>query len=441
MIDPYIECMNQWRNEYFSAEEEKVWEKNSGEYIKGIEDSISKRKRPDPQKALEHFRKPHPRIPDLWIGEPSSEVVTMNGAQAMRRALTEAMNQNPNVLYWGTDVFKGKEFARSEDGSGSVIEISAGGYFTQSRGLHDAFGMLPYRVMNTAIDEDAVIEWLLGMSTTTIENNEHGLRPFYDGQYADYVIEAFKAWHILSQIYYTTSGKIMRPMGTLMLEGATAGGGIMHSHVVEGKVYQTPASVDILCASTPEMLYKTLKYCLLYETNPYVIVADRLMLLGKKQQFTIDTGLIEPGHGRILRSGGERAQCITFGPQTNVVNDVLQSNDFDSDEIGHIDLCSLRPFPHQDLKKFLSTGKGPIIISSQEPKMQSFANQIATLLLEEGEDEYRAIVRDRPVYVLCAVDDAPAVPCDGISMSAIIPTVSMMKESLSRILEKEKTSN
>ncbi len=438
IVDPYettIESLIQ--KGFVQKKEVEAWQQEAKANVEEAQEEVMQRAVPKPEYALQNIRLATPSIQDLRNGEYSHERMRVNGSEAVRQALTESMEENPNILAWGTDIYKGLSIDR---GTGNTLRHTwQGGYFKQEDGLFPQFGDQPMRVMNTPIAERDVLKFALGMATTPTNEKDlkDALRLFVDFQYADYGIEAWPAWHVLANVLYTTSGQITRPVGVLLPSGAVPGGGTMHSHEVAAKAYQTNTNVDVFYTSDPESTYKLLRYCLLYENNPYILMADKKMFLGgesARQEFEIGTGFIEPGRARTVKEG-KGLQILSYGSMVNTIRKSLDLlDDQFKEDIGVLDIMSLRPFPVDDVYNFLDGGKGNVIIAHEEPKAQGFGNQIHSFLTR-GDSDFRDLTRNREFYIEGS-EDVPNPPCDGILLDEVLPNAQKMRDIiLSRLTD------
>lgn len=419
IVDPTAYVLKDLQKKgYISAEEVKLWSKEAGDKIDAIVEEVLTRPRPDPKTATRNIRLVTPEI----TGVPySHEKLTLNISEAIRLAQAEAMEENPNVLVLGTDVVKGL-------GIHGDRFIQEGGYFNQQDGLFEKFGKLPHRITNMPINELSVIKYLMGMSTTFTGNGklDETNRILYDPQYIDYGVEGLPGLYVQGNRLYLTDGKITITFGMLLLSGSAPGAGPMHAGELASMVYQTPSSVDVFYASDPETVYKGLKCNMLYNNNPYMFMVDKTRIYERKT-FERGTGLLPPGKARVVKEG-KVAQIIGFGPMINKTMDVLNSGSLRpvlEETTGVLDLVSLRPFPYEDVKKFLKEGSGPIFIvheepigkwdddtseDPQEPIIKGFAAQIASLLVTNP--ELYEIVKDRlPIYPIGS-KPVPVIPCD-----------------------------
>lgn len=422
IVDPVQTSLVYLQQKGYATEDEiGTWQEAAKAQMANNSRQVFTRTRPKPEDAMRNIRLESPRITETKY---PNEKVTLNISEAIQRAIQEAMEVNRNVLVMGPDVYKGLSIRKA---GGKIIEIDQGGYFNQTNDLFRKFGHDPRRIHNTPVAEQDVLKYALGMSTTPTDPKtlRNALRILIDFQYADYGIEAFPAWHVLSHIFYTTDGNITRPVGVLLPSGSVAGGGPMHSHEVAAKAFQTPSSVDVFYTSGPETTYKLLRYCMLYGNNPYIFMVDKTRIF-QREEFEIGTGFFEPGRAKV-RKPGKGIQFISYGPMANKVSTAVEQLNKDVQEgIGILDVVSLRPFPKQDTVKYLEHGTGPIVIAHEEPQLQGFGNQIASMLARK-DSELHDVVKNRDIYLIGS-KDVPVPPCDGILMNAVIPTTQNIRD-------------
>lgn len=416
---------------FVTSEQQAQWlEEASDEITKQVAE-VMKGDRPDPEEATKYVRMPY--ILKNRGNHPQGEYELMT-RQAIDKALINARRINPNVLVMGTDVYKG----RLVEG-GKVVPT--GGYWRQEEGYAQEFMKYPRALTNTLIDEPAVMEYGLGMATTTTdyESLMKSLSVLYDGQYSDYTIQGKAAFHVLSNAPYTTSGQVTRRFGLLAPSGAISGGGLMHAHELVSDFYQTPPNVDIFYGTDPEAVYKGLLWNLLNNPNPYVFMLDK-STMEQKQKFVVGSKLLEPGHGRIL-SEGSRLQFVGYGAGVNTVRAALRELEKEDkvSGIGLFDIYSIRPFPVRDLAVFLEGGQGPIVIAHQEPvadysddeqlepTSKAFGTQVYELL--NRHPDLRALIGGREIL---HIGSRPVTgpPCDKILLDEVILTPKKVRQTV-----------
>lgn len=419
ILDPVQAALATLENDgYITAAQRATWQEEAETAKNQLLDKVRELPLPNPEHALAYMRMdPLPTAPN----RPSSdEVVTWNGAKAQQAALASVMKENPNVLLFGTDVNKGSEILPD----GKMHQV--GSYFHQTDGLIDLFGHEPGRVTNTPIVENIMAAFLMGMGITPTdpESLKNSLMILYDPQYADYGIQTLEALHILASVYQTTDGKFTRRFGLILEEGAVAGGGPMHSHSVAGEVNATKYSITKFSVSDPKTLHDVLRWCLLYETNPFIIMVAKEIYLGKANTFEIGTGLFEAGRAKVDRTGKD-VQVITYGPARLTVLEAVK----DMQDVGVLDLVSHNPFPWKDLKEFLCNGKGPIVIVGQEAAYKAFTAHVRAMLEETDDLELREILRGRDILRIDG-KNVPEISPEKTLMNAVIPTVEGIRETI-----------
>lgn len=412
MIDPFTVCIEDWKKDGAITDSEiQGWTESSRIRVNANLDEVLKRPGPKVENALQFFKMPIVHIPGCSY---SREKLSLTGISAINLALEQSLRENPQFLMRGVDIYKGYDF---KDGKG----VQVGGYYHHEDGLHDLFAHEPGKFHNMPICENTVTAYLMGLSTTLTdeESMKNSFRVLVDFQYADYGIQCKEALHVLGRICYTTGGRATRRLGILLPSGAVAGGGLMHSGEYALEAFASPSSVNVYYASDPETTYKLLRYCTLYENNPYIFMVDKgIMTKTYVREFEIGTGFLEPGRARIVRSGGD-TQYIAYGSMVNKIEAALKKT-YARDHIGLLDVCSLRPFPFEDIENYLKWGDGPIIIVHEEPRDQSFGSYIVDQL--STNPEFIEVVGRRPIHHIGA-KPSPGIPCAGILMKTIIPQV------------------
>src|SRR5919198_2730414 len=144
--------------------------------------------------------------------------------EAVRQALREEMESDPNVIVLGEDVG------------------AAGGVFRATEGLQKEFGEL--RVIDTPLAE-------LGIAGIAIGAAMNGLRPVAEIQFADYIHPAYdQIVNEAAKIRYRSNGSYTCPLVIRAPFGAGVHGGLYHSQSVEALFFHVPG-LKIVVPSTP----------------------------------------------------------------------------------------------------------------------------------------------------------------------------------------------
>ncbi len=151
--------------------------------------------------------------------------------QALREALAEEMELDPDVFVLGED-------------------IRIGGSFLFTLGMLEKFGET--RILNTPISEAGFVGLAAGAAT-------QGLRPIVDFQYGDFVITAAdQLIQQASKLRYMSGGQVKVPM-VLQLPTGASGRGAQHANPIESWFFGVPG-LKIVTPSSPhdaKGLFKT----------------------------------------------------------------------------------------------------------------------------------------------------------------------------------------
>lgn len=410
-----------------TKEEVQGWYQQAREKLQQVADEVLSRPRPQPEEALKHIKMPYLKVEK----EYSTKEWEINTSNAISQALIEARRLNPHILLFGPDVIKGRVI----ENGGSKF---ASGYWGEGNGFFEEFGKFPRSINNMPIDEQGIIQFIMGMSTTTTNPDSlaKAWRPIANLAFSDYGIEGKSAYHIHGNITYTSSGEVARPAGVLLMSGAVTAGGLMHSYELVSDFYQTRSGIDLFYATDAESAKKGLKWNLLYNNNPYIFLVDKTTMF-QRYKFIEGTGFLEPGEGRLLKDGGD-LQFISYGAGVNSVRKgiCLLEKEGIGKKFGLFDIYSIRPFPYQGLIDYIKSGEGPIIIAHQEPvadysenseldkTSQAFGTQIYEFLNKHPLAKSHTRGRD---IIHIGSKPTPGVPCDGVLSNQVLLTPEKIK--------------
>lgn len=203
--------------------------------------------------------------------------------QALREAVREEMDSDPNVVVLGED-------------------IRIGGSFLFTLGLHEQYG--DERVLNTPISETGFVGLAIGAAI-------QGMRPIVDFQYSDFLFTAYdQIVQEGSKLRYMSGGQVSIPVVFQMPTGAS-GRGAQHANTMETFFFHVPG-IKIVTPATPydaKGLFKTA-----VRDNNMVLFCVHKHLYGSKGRKLLDTGTghvpeepytIPFGEGLIRREGAD----------------------------------------------------------------------------------------------------------------------------------------
>jgi pyruvate dehydrogenase E1 component beta subunit len=189
----------------------------------------------------------------------------MTMAEALRDAMWQAMQADPDVFLLGEDI---------------GVKGGFGGGFTVTLGLADEFGH--QRVMDTPISEAAIIGAAVGAAMV-------GMRPVAEMQYGDFVFGGMdQVVNQAAKMHYMSDGQVSVPLVLRLPVGATRRGA-QHAQSTEAYWMHTPG-LKVVCPSNP-FDAKGLLYAAIWDENPVVFLEHKLLYGGKggrKEKTSLD---------------------------------------------------------------------------------------------------------------------------------------------------------
>ncbi|MEO8762346.1 MAG: transketolase C-terminal domain-containing protein, partial [Bacteroidia bacterium] len=387
--------------------------------LKKIEDAATALVKADYEKAL---LAEDPRPEDLFTHDFALTPVTEekgNRAPAGKQptvmvdcalfAISELMAKHPECLLYGQDV-------------GHRL----GGVFREAATLAQKFGN--HRVFNTPIQEAFIIGSTVGMSAV-------GLKPIIEVQFADYI------WPGLNQLFTEVSRSCFLSNGKWPVScilrvpiGAYGSGGPYHSSSVESVVCNIKG-IKVVYPSTGADL-KGLMKAAYYDPNP-VLMLEHKGLYWSKIKGTEDAKTIEPdedyiiplGKARLVQeaeaSGSKQSlTVITYGMGVYWAKNAAKKF---PNQIEIVDLRTLSPLDEETI--YASAKKhGKVLVLTEEPKSNSFAQSIASRISENC-FEYL----DAPVKVIGA-ENLPAIPLNAILEKTMLPNADKVEVAMEALL-------
>jgi len=243
----------------------------------------------------------------------SGSVRELSYAEAIREALSQAMEADPRVFTLGEDI--------------GIY----GGAFGVTGDLVHRFG--PERVIDTPISELGIAGAAIGAAMT-------GMRPVLEFQFSDFVTLAME--QIVNQaakIRFMFGGKANVPMVVRMPAGSGTGAAAQHSQSLEAWFAHVPG-LKVVQPSTPYDA-KGLLLAAIDDPNPVVIFEHKL-LYKMRGPVPVDAYRVPIGRAALRRSG----RTLTIVATSIMVHRALEAADIvapDSIDADVIDLRSLRP--------------------------------------------------------------------------------------------------
>jgi pyruvate dehydrogenase E1 component beta subunit len=278
-------------------------------------------------------------------------VQTVTMAQALNRALADALEADESVLVFGEDV-------------GPL-----GGVFRITDGLTARFG--ESRCFDTPLAESAIVGTAVGMAM-------NGLRPVVEMQFDAFAYPAFE--QITSHVAKTgnrTRGRVRLPMVIRIPYGGGIGGVEHHSDSSESYYAHTPGLV-VVSPSTPQDAYGLLRAAI-ESPDPVIFMEPKRLYWSKG---TLDTSLPLPklGQAQVLREGSD-VTLISYGPSVPLALEAADVAAQAGRSVQVLDLRSLVPFDDETVFAAVrATGRAVVV--AETPGFASFSAEIAARVSE-----------------------------------------------------------
>ena len=365
---------------------------------------------PSPEDLFDHVFAPTPITEEKGLREPQGKDATVMVDCALF-AVQELMQKHPECLLYGQDV-------------GGRL----GGVFREAATLAQKFGS--DRVFNTPIQEAFIIGSTVGMSAA-------GCKPIVEVQFADYI------WPGLNQLFtevsrscYLSNGKW--PVSSIIRVpiGAYGSGGPYHSSSVES-VLTNIRGIKIAYPSTGADL-KGLMKSAYYDPNP-VVILEHKGLYWSKIKGTEGAKTIEPDENYVIPFGKGRTVLeadnnnITKGDSIGIITygmGVYWATNAAKQFNGQVEILDLRTIVPLDEEAIFELSKkhGKVIIVTEEPSNNSFAQSIAGRIADKCFESL-----DAPIKVVGSAN-VPAIPLNSVLEQAMIPNAKKVEAALRQML-------
>jgi acetoin:2,6-dichlorophenolindophenol oxidoreductase subunit beta len=275
--------------------------------------------------------------------------------RAIRDALDEEIERDPNVIFFGEDV------------------ALAGGVFMTTPGLHDKHGQ--ERVFDTPISELAMAGAAFGAAVT-------GLRPVIEIMFGDFmglpmdslVNQAAKYW-------YVSNEQASVPLVVRSAVGAGGRFGAMHSQI-HGTWFQGIPGIKVVGPSSPADAKGLLKSAI-RDDNPVIFLEHKRLYSVKGPPPAEET--VPLGKAAVVREGTD----VTIVSALRGVRDSLEAAEALADDgiqAEVVDLRSLRPLDHETvLESVAKTNR--LILVEEGTRVGGWAANLLGIVTAEALDE------------------------------------------------------
>jgi pyruvate dehydrogenase E1 component beta subunit len=284
-------------------------------------------------------------------------------AQAINRALRDAMAEDPTVLMFGEDV-------------GAL-----GGVFRVTDGLTAEFG--EDRCFDTPLAESGIAGFAVGLAM-------NGMRPVIEMQFDAFAYPAFEqvVSHI-AKMRNRTRGRLTMPI-VIRIPYAGGIGGVEHHCDSSEAYYAHTPGLQVVAPSNPSDAYALMREAIA-SPDPVVFLEPK-KLYWAKGEVALARGQ-EPGIGTaVVRRPGTDATLIAYGPSVPVALEAADAAERDGRSLQVVDLRSIVPFDDATVCAAVeSTGRAVVV--AEASGFASVASEIAARVSERCFHSLSAPVR------------------------------------------------
>jgi pyruvate dehydrogenase E1 component beta subunit len=253
-------------------------------------------------------------------------------AQALNRALRDAMTDDPSVVVFGEDV-------------GPL-----GGVFRVTDGLTAEFG--EDRCFDTPLAESGIVGVAVGMAM-------NGMRPVVEMQFDAFAYPAFEqiVSHV-AKMRNRTRGRVALPM-VIRIPYAGGIGGVEHHCDSSEAYYAHTPGLHVVTPSTAADAYGLLREAIA-SPDPVVFLEPKKLYWSKEE---VELGPQPPAIGRaVVRREGTDATLIAYGPSVPVALEAAEVADREGRSLQVVDLRSIVPFDDETVCAAVrSTGRAVVV--------------------------------------------------------------------------------
>lgn len=289
-------------------------------------------------------------------------------SKALREALTEEMERNPDILLLGEDI--------------GVY----GGVFKVTEGLLDRFG--PERVIETPISEAGFVGAAVGLAMT-------GKHPAVELMFMDFAyVAADSIFNQAAKMPYMSGGRAQVPLVIRTQQGGGRGNAAQHSQSLETFFTHIPG-LKVVLPSTPYDAKGLLKSAL-RDPNPVVFIEHKL-LYNTKGLVPEEEYLIPLGQAEIKRSG----QDATVVSWSRTVLHALEAATLAAQEGINVEVIDLRCTVPLDIDTVVESVKktGRLVVAHEAHRRLGVGAEVASLVQELAFDYL-----DAPIERVGALD-------------------------------------
>lgn len=262
------------------------------------------------------------------------EKLTM--AQALNRALRDAMAEDPSVMMFGEDVGR------------------LGGVFRVTDGLTQEFG--EGRCFDTPLAESGIMGFAVGLAM-------NGMRPVVEMQFDAFAYPAFEqvVSHV-AKMRNRTRGRVTLPI-VIRIPYAGGIGGVEHHCDSSEAYYAHTPGLHVVTPATPDDAYALMREAIA-SPDPVVFLEPKKLYWAKDEVRLAAPAERQIGRA-VVRRDGTDATLIAYGPAVPVALEAADVAAQEGRSLQVVDLRSIVPFDDDTVFAAVrSTGRAVVVAES-----------------------------------------------------------------------------
>jgi pyruvate/2-oxoglutarate/acetoin dehydrogenase E1 component len=317
-------------------------------------------------------------------------------SQALREALSEEMERDPNIILLGEDI--------------GVY----GGVFKVTEGLLSRFG--PDRVRETPISEAGFVGAAVGLALT-------GKRPVSELMFMDFAwVASDQILNQAAKMRYMTGGRVSVPMVIRTQQGGGRGNGAQHSQSLETIFTHIPG-LKVVLPATPYDAKGLLKSAL-REDDPVIFIEHKL-LYNTKGPVPEEPYAIPLGQAEIKRVGAD----VTLVSLSRTVLHCLEAAEAAAADGVAVEVIDLRCTVPLDLETILASVRktGRLVVAHEAHRRLGIGAEIAALVQEHAFDYL-----DAPIVRVAALD--VPIPASKPLEDVVLPGTAQILDAIKKVV-------
>lgn len=306
--------------------------------------------------------------PALEPAAATGEMVETTYREAMRAAISDALQRDPRVFLMGEDVG------------------AYGGCYAVSMGLMSEFGA--ERVRDTPLSESGFTGAGIGAACA-------GMRPIVELMTVNFSLLALdQILNTAATLRHMSGGQFGVPLVIRMATGAGKQLAAQHSHSLEGWYAHIPG-LKVLAPATLEDA-RGMLWTALQDPDP-VLIFENVMLYNRSGKIDANAGAVDISRAAIRRPGRD-VTLITYGGslfKTLEAAEILSRDGIDAEVI---DLRSLRPLDDETIMASVGRTRRAVVID-EGWQSGSLAAEISARIMEQS-----FWTLDAPVARVCSAE-------------------------------------